>query len=96
MKLPSLLTAAAIAASALTAPLPASAQISVTVGAPAGPGWYRWHEHRRAMHGWDGPVYYTERGPHYGWYSWNNSYYQNCSWRWDDGRRHRHRTWQCW
>jgi hypothetical protein len=76
MELPAPLTAAAIAASLLAAPVPASAQISVTVGAPTGPGWYRWHD-RRFYRG--GPAYYDVRGPHYGWYRWNSDYYRNCS-----------------
>jgi hypothetical protein len=77
----------------VAAPMPASAQVRVVVGAPAGPGWNRWRERRFAGRGWDGPAYYNVRGPHYGQYRWNNAYYQNCSWRW--GHR-RHREWQCW
>jgi hypothetical protein len=98
MKLRTFLIVAGLAVGPLTAlaPLPAAAQVSVSIGAPSGPGWYRWREHRKAMGGWDGPVYYDVRGPHFGWYSWNNNYYQNCSWRWNDGRRHRHRDWTCW
>lgn len=94
MKIPSLLTAAGLAASSLVAlaPVPAVAQVSVTIGRPVGPGWYRWHE-RRVYAG--GPAYYDVRGPHYGWYNWNNDYYQNCSWRWV-GRHHRQREWRCW
>jgi len=72
---------------------PVAAQgVVVAVGAPSGPGWNRWHDRRRVYaRGWGGPVYYRERGPHYGWYRWNNNYYQNCSWR---GRRQR--EWHCW
>jgi len=92
MKLPSLLTAAAIAVSSLAAPLPASAQVSVTVGPPVGPGWYRWRMHRDFV---GGPLYYKVRGPHYGWYSYNNDYYRNCSWRWVPGHP-RTREWHCW
>ena len=95
MKLPLLLSAAGMAVASITAlaPAPAAAQISVSIGQPAGPGWYRWHN--RGYNRWGGPAYYRVRGPHYGWYRWNDAYYQNCSWRWV-GRRHRHREWTCW
>ena len=92
MKFPSLLTAAAIAISSLAAPPPASAQVTVAVGPPVGPGWYRWRMHHDFV---GGPLYYKVRGPHYGWYRWNDDYYRNCSWRWV-GRWHRHREWRCW
>ena len=96
MKLPLLLSAAGIAVASITAlaPSPASAQISVSVGPPAGPGWYRYHS--RGYNPWGGPAYYKVRGPHYGWYRWRDDYYQNCSWRWVGFRRHRHREWTCW
>jgi len=94
MKLPSLLIAAAALLTAL-APAPAAAQLSVSIGQPAGPGWYRWHDRRVYGRGWGGPAYYDVRGPHYGWYHWNDDYYQNCSWRWV-GRHRRHREWRCW
>lgn len=96
MKLPHILAAAGVAAASLTIGTPAPAQVSVAIGAPAGPGWYRWHERRAYARGWDGPAYYNVRGPHYGWYAWNNDYYRNCSWRWVGGRWHRHREWRCW
>ena len=94
MKLPLLLSVAGIAVASITAlaPAPASAQISVAVGPPVGPGWYRWHS--RGYY-WGGPAYYRVRGPHYGWYRWHDAYYENCSWRWV-GRHHRHREWICW
>ena len=97
MKIASLLTAAGLGVASLAAlaPAPAAAQISVSVGPPAGPGWYRWHDRRIYGRGWTGPAYYKVRGPHYGWYYWNNDYYRNCSWRWV-GRYRRHREWRCW
>ena len=57
-----------------------------------GPGWTRWREHRYD-HKWDGPAWVNTRGKHYGWYRWRNSYYQNCSWRWEGQH---HREWRCW
>jgi hypothetical protein len=98
MKLPSLLGVAAVAVASMTAlaPAPASAQMRVVVGPPDGPGWNRWSDRRIYGRGWTGPAYYRVRGPHYGWYHWNDDYYQNCSWRWVGGRRHRHREWRCW
>ncbi|MBV9884091.1 MAG: hypothetical protein JO276_13865 [Sphingomonadaceae bacterium] len=92
MRISSLLTAAGIAAASLTglASAPASAQLTVAVGPPVGPGWYRWHD-RRFYPG--GPAYYRIRGPHYGWYRWHDDYYRNCSWH----RVSRHvREWRCW
>jgi hypothetical protein len=94
MKVPLLLAAAAASLTAL-APTPAAAQLSVTIGQPVGPGWYRWHDRRVYGRGWGGPAYYDVRGPHHGWYRWNDDYYQNCSWRWV-GRHRRHREWRCW
>jgi hypothetical protein len=92
MKVSTIIVSACMAASSLAIATPAPAQgIAVTIGDP-GPGWTRWHSHRYDRT-WDGPLWYRERGPHYGWYSWNNQYYQNCSWRWDG---HHHREWRCW
>ncbi len=86
--------AAAGVATAVVAPIGAEAQaqrVVLAVGAPAGPGWYGYHD-RVYRRGWDGPRYWG-RGPHRGFYAWNGGYYRNCSYRW--GRRHR-RDWRCW
>jgi len=94
MKALNLILAAGVAltAAGLQAPAAKAQGVAVVVGQPTGPGWNRWHDRRRAYaRGWGGPRWYGERGPHYGWYRWNNNYYQNCSWR---GRRHR--EWRCW
>jgi len=95
MKITPLIAAASIAAvAAFTAP--ASAQrtvVSVTAGPPVGDGWVTYHE-THYDHDWDGPRYYDHEGPHHGWYSWNNGYYQNCSYRITP---HGHkRDWHCW
>jgi hypothetical protein len=97
MKTPSLLIAAGLAVGSVAAlaPAPATAQVSVAIGPAVGPGWNRWHDRRIYRPGWGGPAYYRVRGPHYGWYRWNDDYYRNCSWRWV-GRHHRHREWRCW
>jgi hypothetical protein len=96
MKILHMLAVAGVAAGpmAVTMPVPANAQVvSVAVGPPAGPGWYRWRERKLATRGWIGPVWVNERGNHYGRYRWRNSYYQNCSWKWV---RPRVREWHCW
>lgn len=67
---------------------------SVGVGAPTGPGWSSYRERRVAGPGWDGPGYYDSPGEHYGWYRYNDDYYQNCSYRWTN--HHRNREWRCW
>jgi hypothetical protein len=96
MKIIRALTIAGLAAGSMMVSLPApvSAQgVSVRVGAPTGPGWYRWREHKLATRGWVGPIWVNERGNHYGWYHWRDTYYQNCSWKWV---RRGVREWQCW
>jgi hypothetical protein len=95
MKFMPLMAAAGFAAAALAPVSAADARtvVAVGVGAPAGPGWYGYHE-RVYRTGWDGPRYYGEPGPHHGWYNYNNNYYQNCSYRWT--RHHRSREWRCW
>jgi hypothetical protein len=69
MKIVPLMTAAGIAVASLTAlaPAPAAAQISVSVGAPAGPGWYRWHDRRAAQ---ISVSVGAPAGP--GWYRWHD------------------------
>jgi len=86
---------AAVFAAATIAGVPAHADTRtvIAIGAPSGPGWIAYHDRGRRR-GWDGPRYYGREGPHRGWYSWNNNYYQNCSYRWTH-RRHR-REWRCW
>ena len=96
MKIVHVLTAAAVAVGSMmvvSVPAPAAAQVRVVVGPPTGPGWYRWRERKLATRGWVGPVWINQRGNHYGWYRWNNGYYQNCSWKWV---RPRVREWHCW
>ena len=94
MKIMPLLAAVGLVAAALS--VPAAAQrtvVSVTTGAPTGPGWVTYHE-TTYPHDWDGPRYYTETGPHHGWYSWDNNYYEHCSYRITP---HGHkRDWHCW
>lgn len=94
MKITPLIAAAGVAAAAIfTAPATAQRTVVTVVGPPTGPGWIAYHD--RGWHrGWDGPRYYDREGPHRGWYSWNNNYYQNCSYRLT---RHGHRRdWHCW
>jgi hypothetical protein len=95
MKIVPLLAAAGIAAVA-TLSVPAGAQrtvVAVTAGPPEGDGWVSYRETHYATD-WDGPRYYDREGPHHGWYSWNNGYYQNCSYR---VTPHGHkRDWHCW
>jgi len=95
MKLLPMIAAAGVAASLIAIPAsPASAQRGYyDRHHHGGPGWNRWRERRVAGPGWYGPVWHGVRGPHYGWYRWNNRFYRNCSWRW--GRHHR-RVWRCW
>lgn len=85
MKLPILIGAAALAASAV-APGTADAQ-------PWRYRWHPWHERFVYRVGWAGPVWYGRPGPYYGWYRWNARYYRHCGYAW--GPRG-FRTWRCW
>ena len=96
MKIRNILAAIGVATAAVT-PIAGQAQaqrLVVSVGAPAGPGWYGYRD-RVYRSGWDGPRYWDRAGPHRGYYAWNGGYYQNCSYRWK-GRHHRAREWRCW